>query len=73
MRHRRGVSTLAALGLVAVTGSAVGGLAWSVVVGNGDTAVLGTIASIGVGSLASLAGAKSLTVEDRKNTDDSNK
>lgn len=58
---KRGVVTIAALGLTGITGAAVGGLVYAVVVNGADTAALGTIASIGVGSLATLAGTRALS------------
>lgn len=63
-RHRpaRSLAALAALGLVAVTGMAVAALCYVLVIADpGNAQVLsqlGTLATLGVGALVALAGAK---------------
>lgn len=53
----RGIAAISAIGLVSVTGGAVGAMAWDVVVNKNSSAALVSIASIGIGALATLAGA----------------
>lgn len=59
-RAPRGVQLTAALGLLAATGVAVGGLVWEVTYSGSETALtlLGTIATAGLSGLLVLAGAK---------------
>lgn len=63
-RERREVAILATLGLIGCTVGAVGGVAYGVIVNDGDAAVLGTIGSLGVGALATLAGARASRKDD---------
>lgn len=59
-KQRRPVTLLAALGLIAVTGAAVGGLVYDLAVnGNANSLTqLGTLATLGVGGLLALSGNK---------------
>lgn len=52
---------IALIGLIGVTGGAVGGMVWNVVVKNGSTDGLTTLAAVGVGALASILGARGIS------------
>jgi len=59
-KSRRPAALLAALGLIAIAAGAVGGLIYNVVVNDGSQSLtqLGTLATLCVGGLLALAGAK---------------
>jgi hypothetical protein len=60
-KTRRTASLLAAMGLVLITGGAVGGLVYDLTLGDNSEQTLtqiGTIATLGVGGLLALAGAR---------------
>jgi len=50
---------VALFGLIIVTGGAVAGLIWSVVMGSGSTDSLSTIAAVGIGAIAGFIGGSS--------------
>lgn len=59
-KERRPVTLLAALGIIAIAGAAVGGLIYDLAVnGNGQSLTqLGTLATLGLGGLLALSGTK---------------
>jgi hypothetical protein len=59
-KDRRPVTILAAFGIIAIAGAAVGGLIYDVTVNGGTTSLtqLGTLATLGLGGLLALSGTK---------------
>lgn len=70
-RPRREVAVLAALGLIGATSAAVGAMVYAVVVLGHDTSALVSIGSIGIGAIATLAGADAADRRANRNGSDS--
>lgn len=60
VKERRPVTILAAFGIIAVSGTAVGGLVYDLVVNKSSQSLtqLGTLATLGLGGLLALSGTK---------------
>lgn len=59
-KQRRPVTLLATIGLIGVTGAAVGGLVYDAIVNGNAPSIsqIGTLATLGVGGLLALSGTK---------------
>lgn len=59
-KHRREAALIASLGIIALSGAAVGGLVYDLVINGNQTSLtqLGTLATLGLGGLLALSGGK---------------